>query len=169
VKRILLLLLITLVTTPSSGEDFHRLYRGIDIVWDITPADLHNNWKSNINVCWFGKGRGYEIYSDNKGRTNALWHFTFYAFANPGPAAINEPFFVIDKSSGTFTLHLIIPSMSPDEADKFIKSHKIPYYLLIVGQPMYIKRYKNTPSVLIESDRWVVSDYFKVRFIKSEP
>jgi hypothetical protein len=168
VKRVLLLFLIALVTTPSSGEDLHRLYRGIDIVWGTTPADLYNNWESNINVCWFGKGRGYEIYSDNKGRTNVLWHFTFYAFANPGPAAINEPFFVIDESSGTFILHLIIPSMSPEEADKFIKNHKVPYYILIVGQPKCIKEYKDAPSVLIESDRWAVSDNFKVRFINSK-
>lgn len=165
-KIIALLCLITLSTIPSNGRDFHRLYRGIEIVWDSTPADLYKKWESNINVCWFGEGRDYDIYRDKEGHTNVLWHFAHYAFLNPGPAAMSEPLIVVDESSDTFILHLIILSMSPKEADQFIKSHKEPYHILIVGQPKCILEHKGVPTVVIESDRWFVSDYFKIRFIK---
>jgi hypothetical protein len=154
---------------PCSGEDFAKLFSGIEIAWAVTPADLNNNWESNINVFWFGKGSDYKIYRDKEDQTNVLWHFTHYAFANPGPAAISEPFIVVDESSGTFILHFIMPSMSPDEAVQFIKNHKEPYHILIAGKPKYLKEFKGAASVVIESDRWVVRDYFEVRFIKVKP
>ena len=166
-KRILLLILLTLISTQSSGEDFDRLYKDLNIIWTVTPEDLLSNWESNIYVCWLGKNRGYKVFKDKKGRTNIFWHFTFHDFINPGPAAINEPFIVRDEGSGTFIFHLVIISMSAKEADEFVNSHKEPYYILIVGQPKYILKYKGAPTVVVESDRWVVSDYFKVHFIKA--
>ena len=81
-KRIFLILLISLVAIPCAGEDFTKLFRGLEITWDVTPDELHDNWESNINVFWFGKGRNYEIYRDKDGCTNILWHFKHYAFVS---------------------------------------------------------------------------------------
>ena len=168
-KKIFLIFLILLVAIPCCGDDFTKLFKGLEIAWNFTPDSLYKNWESNINVFWIGKGSNYEIYSDKEGCTNVLWHFKHYNFVNAGPEAIDEPFVVENENSGTFLLHLILTDMTIDEADQLIKNHNEPYYILIAGQPKYKKEYKGSPTVVIESDRWFVSDNFKIRFIKTKP
>ena len=167
-KRVFLILLILLVAIPCCGDDFTKLFKGLEIAWNITPDELYKKWESNINVFWFGEGRDYDIYRDKEGYTNVLWHFKHYTFVNSGSEEIKEPFVVENEYSGTFLLHLILTDMTIDEADQLIKNHKEPYHILIAGQPKFRKEYKGYPTIVIESDRWFVSDNFKIRFIKTK-
>lgn len=133
----------------------------------ITAADvIETNAERKAVIMWLGKVLDISVYVNDDGATAVEWFCEQYPFAKQPTQPFEDPLMILPETSGNFVVTLNLPTLSVSEAkEKIIGALKSPTWVLVRGEPVFIRSYKGTPAVFLHSLNAAFSDTLKVEYV----
>lgn len=161
----LLAFLLLSATTLASAVDYST-FANQDDNFTITAAELTAaNAENGPVLVWLGKVLGVSVYKNKDGITTIEWFCEQHPFYSEPNVPLSEPFAVQPIATGHFVVTLNLPTLTVKEAKKkMVDQLESPAWVLVRGEPVFVRAYKGTKAVFLHSLNAAISDTMKVSY-----